>query len=65
MNDLLLERIAAALERIADSLDAERVLAERRKSDAERQAKHRALSRDIASTERTEEAKEGCTIPRI
>ena len=54
-----LERIAAALERIADSMDAAKVLEERRKADAERQAKRRALSRDSHAAERNEEAKEG------
>ena len=57
-----LERIAAALERIADNMDAERVLAERRAKKSARQARYRASKNAVASivdaTERNEEGKE-------
>ena len=63
MNEQLLERIAAALERIADNMDAAKVLEERRRKKAARQARYRASRNAVASTvdaaERTEEAKEG------
>ena len=63
MNDQPLERIAAALERIADSMDAAKVLEERRRRKAARQARYRASRNAVASTvdatERNEEAKEG------
>ena len=62
MNDQPLERIAAALERIADSMDAAKVLEERRRRKAARQARYRASRNAVASTvdatERNEEAKE-------
>ena len=58
-----LERIAAALERIADNMDAAKVLEERRRKKAARQARYRASRNAVASTvdaaERNEEAKEG------
>ena len=53
-----LERIAAALERIAGHCAAADVLAERRARDAERQSRHRILSRDNASNERRQETEE-------
>ena len=63
MNDQPLERIAAALERVADSMDAAKVLEERRRRKAARQARYRASRNAVASTvdatERNEEAKEG------
>ena len=63
MNDQPLERIAAALERIADSMDAAKVREERRRRKAARQARYRASRNAVASTvdaaERNEEAKEG------
>ena len=58
-----LERIAAALEHIADNMDAAKVLEERRRKKAARQARYRASRIAVASTvdatERNEEAKEG------
>ena len=58
-----LERIAAALERIAGNMDAAKVLEERRRRKAARQARYRASRNAVASTvdatERNEEAKEG------
>ena len=53
-----IERVADALEHIAGNMDAETILAKKRKSDAERQAKHRSKSRDNVTLERTEEGKE-------
>ena len=62
MRDLL-ERIAVALERIADNMDAERVLAEKRKVKAAQQARYRATKNAVATTvdttERKQEGKEG------
>ena len=61
-NEQLLERIAAALERIADNMDAAKVLEERRRKKAARQARYRASRNAVASTvdaaERNEEGKE-------
>ena len=58
-----LERIAVALERIADNMDAERVLAEKRKVKAAQQARYRASKNAVATTvdatERKQEGKEG------
>ena len=55
MNEQLLERIAAALERIADNMDAAKVLEERRAKDRKR----KRVSAEFPRTERNEEAKEG------
>lgn len=53
-----LERIAAALERIADNMDAERVLAERRAKDRSRKRTASRHSAEFPRKERNEEGKE-------
>ena len=59
MNDQPLERIAAALERIADSMDAAKVLEERRAKDRSRKRSAGRHSAEFPRKERNEEAKEG------
>ena len=58
MNEQLLERIAAALERIADNLDAAKVLEERRAKDRSRKRTACRHSAEFPRKERNEEGKE-------